>query len=56
MRCQDQAQELMPYDASEADQRRAQSKFSACMEASGRDFLSKVPKLKADIIAALKKA
>ncbi len=32
-----------------------QDKFNACMEASGKDFLKKVPKLKADILAALKR-
>lgn len=55
MRCQDEVKEMLPYDASTSDQQRAQDKFNSCMEASGKDFLKKVPKLKADIMAALKR-
>lgn len=33
-----------------------QDKFGSCMELAGKDFLSRVPKLKADLIAAMKRA
>ncbi|PNW75994.1 hypothetical protein CHLRE_12g551900v5 [Chlamydomonas reinhardtii] len=55
MRCQDEVKDQFGFDPSQSDQMRAQEKFNSCMELSGKEFLSKVPKLKADMLAALRR-
>ncbi|KAG2485234.1 hypothetical protein HYH03_016020 [Edaphochlamys debaryana] len=55
IRCQDEVKDLVSFEPTASEQARAQEKFSQCMELAGRDFLAKVPKLKADLTAALKR-
>ncbi|KXZ53137.1 hypothetical protein GPECTOR_7g1028 [Gonium pectorale] len=55
MRCQDEVKDMLGFDPAPSDQARAQDKFNSCMEVAGKDFLQKVPKLKADLLAALKR-
>ncbi|MEW5297391.1 MAG: hypothetical protein WDW36_000602 [Sanguina aurantia] len=52
-RCQDVAKDSVPFNASPSEQAKAQTAFNACMETSGQDLLARVPKLKADVVAAL---
>lgn len=33
-----------------------QERFNGCMDQAGKEFIDKLPKLKADIMASLKKA
>ncbi|GFR48012.1 hypothetical protein Agub_g9841, partial [Astrephomene gubernaculifera] len=55
MRCQDEVKDVLGFEPSMSDQARAQDKFNSCMEVAGKDFLQKVPKLKADLQAALRR-
>ncbi|GIL54286.1 hypothetical protein Vafri_9857 [Volvox africanus] len=55
MRCQDEVKDALGFEPSHSDQARAQSKFDSCMELAGKEFLQKVPKLKADLLAALQR-
>eukprot|EP00197_Chlamydomonas_leiostraca_P003046 CAMPEP_0202868052 /NCGR_PEP_ID=MMETSP1391-20130828/10068_1 /ASSEMBLY_ACC=CAM_ASM_000867 /TAXON_ID=1034604 /ORGANISM="Chlamydomonas leiostraca, Strain SAG 11-49" /LENGTH=139 /DNA_ID=CAMNT_0049548153 /DNA_START=16 /DNA_END=435 /DNA_ORIENTATION=- len=55
LRCQDAAREVAGFDPSPSDEAKAKDKFNSCMDVCGKEFEGKVPKLKSDIIAQLKK-
>uniref|UniRef100_A0A7S0UU73 Protein FAM136A n=1 Tax=Polytomella parva TaxID=51329 RepID=A0A7S0UU73_9CHLO len=57
IRCQDNVKDSFSmYDSSPSDQAKAHSQFNDCMEATGKEFLQKIPKLRQDMQAALKHA
>ncbi len=55
VRCQALARDGLGYDAKLADQERAQAKFNGCLDECGKECLSRIPKLKQDIVAQIQR-